>query len=319
MKIYGPVPSWRLGNSLGVDLVEAPEGYDKVCSFDCVYCQLGHEVFRIDSPKKMDIKEEDFEELRKKIEQTNPDYITFSGEGEPTLNLNLGYVAKKIRAITNVPIAVLTNASFVHIPLVRDGLNACDLVIAKIDAPNQKLFEKINQPCKGTSIERIVRNLKKINTKLAIQTLLFSYDGLTNADETAVRGLIDIYKEINKAKRISVYLGTAYRPTEFKGLKAISEKRLKEIAKDISSQLGIEVLYYQGKEPRIIARKLTDEELREEILELLKRRPCTLKDISSRFGNADVSIVLESLIKKNLLEVKTKDKRKFYFSKWIKQ
>ncbi|MBU1005727.1 MAG: radical SAM protein [Nanoarchaeota archaeon] len=313
MKTYGPVPSWRLGNSLGVDLVEAPEGYDKVCSFDCVYCQLGHRVFRMSSPKKMEISEAEFEELRKKIAQTSPDYITFSGEGEPTLNLNLGYAAKRIRAITNVPLAVLTNASFVHLPRVRDGLNACDLVIAKIDAPNQELFERINQPYHGLTIKSIVQNLKKIRTKIAIQTLLFSYDGLTNADETAINGLIDIYKELNCSKPITIYLGTAYRPTDFKGLEAISERQLKSIADNISSQLGIEVIYYQGAEPRMIARKLTDKELRKEILELLKRRPCTLKDISSRFGNVDVSGVLESLIKEGILGNRIQNAEKFYF------
>ncbi|MBN1156631.1 radical SAM protein [Candidatus Woesearchaeota archaeon] len=315
MKTYGPVPSWRLGNSLGVDLVEAPAGHTKTCSFDCIYCQLGHKVFRIQSPKKIDIKEENFKELKKKIKQTKPDYITFSGEGEPTSNLNLGYAAKRIKEITDVPIAVLTNSSFVHLPQVRKGLNACDLVIAKIDAPNQDLFEKINRPYHGAPLTSIVQDLKKINTKLAIQTLLFSYDGLTNADDAAINGLMDIYEELNKSKPITIYLGTAHRPTDAESLEAISETQLEAIAKDISSQLGIEVRYYQKKEPKIISRKITDEVLREEILGLLKRRPCTLNDISSRFSNMNVSGVLQSLINSDLLEIRTNSKRRFYLSK----
>ncbi len=315
MKIYGPVPSWRLGNSLGVDLVEAPEGYDKVCSFDCLYCQLGHRVLRMSTPKRMDLQEGAFEVLRRKVEQTNPDYITFSGEGEPTLNLNLGYAAERIRTMTGVPIAVLTNASFVHLPEVRDGLNGCDVVIAKIDAPHQELFERINRPYHGASLAGIVQNLKKIEADLAIQTLLFSYRGLTNADETSITGLIGIYREIHEEKPISVYLGTAYRPTDIGGVEAISEKQLKAIAKRISSRLGIDVVHYQGKEPETVARKLTDEELREEILGLLKRRPCTLKEISSRFGNAEVSEVLERLVENSLIQIRTSNNVRFYFSK----
>ena len=113
MKIYGPVPSWRLGNSLGIDLIEVPRGYSKICSFDCVYCQLGHKGVKTNKHKKIPINEKDFELLNKKIQETKPDYITFSGDGEPTLNLNLGYVAKKIKKMTEIPLAVLTNASFI--------------------------------------------------------------------------------------------------------------------------------------------------------------------------------------------------------------
>ena len=313
MKIYGPVPSWRLGNSLGVDLIEVPEGYDKVCSFNCVYCQLGHKVLKTNSPKKITITEEDFKRLRIKIRKTNPDYITFSGEGEPTLNLNLGYAAKRIREMTKVPIAVLTNAFFINLPEVRDGLNACDLVIAKIDAPHQNLFKKINQPYEGISLADIVQNLKLIKTKLAIQTLLFSYNNLTNSDKNSITSLISIYREINNTKPITIYLGTAYRPTDFIGVRALGEVQLKAIAKKISTQLGIEVDHYQEKELEIISRKFNDKELRKEILELLRRRPCTYKDISSRFSNADISGVLESLIGKNLLEVRIHNNEKFYF------
>ena len=312
MKTYGPVPSWRLGNSLGVDLVEAPAGYDKICSFDCVYCQLGHKAFRMSSPKSIEIKEEDFDQLRRKIEQTRPDYITFSGEGEPTLNLNLGYVANRIREMTDVPIAVLTNASFVYLQRVREGLNSCDLVLAKIDAPSQDLFESINRPYKGASLSSIVRNLKEIDAKLAIQTLLFSYDGLTNADESSIEGLIGIYREINSTKPISVYLGTAYRPTSTLGLESISERQLRVIANQISSALGFEVVYYQEKEPKRIARKLTDEELREEILALLKRRPCTLEDVFSRFSSSDAKGALNSLTEKGVLGTSMQDGKKFY-------
>ena len=315
MKIYGPVPSWRLGNSLGVDLVEAPEGYGKICSFDCLYCQLGHNCFKTNKPKKTDISEDDFEALRKKIEETKPDYITFSGEGEPTLNLNLGYAAGRIKQMTDIPVAVLTNASFVNNPKVREGLDYCDLVIAKIDAPNQELFEKINDPYQGIALADIIQGIKLLKTSIAIQTLLFSYKGLTNADDETIKSMIGLYKEINSSRPITIFLGTAYRPTDKKGVRTISENRLKELDSRITRETGIGVIYYKKAEPKTVSGQLNAGELKEEILKLLKRRPCTQEDIATRFNGLDVSDILLSLVKRGALQEKTKGEKKYYFAK----
>ena len=189
MKIYGPVPSWRLGNSLGVDIVAPPPGY---------HCYIA------EKPKDFPVNEDDFQKLAKKIRETSPDYITFSGEGEPTLNLNLFRIAKKIKSITNIPLAILTNAAFVNDPNVRKGLNVCDLVIAKIDASNQFLFEKINRPRKGLVLKEIVTNLPLIETNIAIQTLLFSFGEINTASDENIKGLIDIYRYINNLKSIKI-------------------------------------------------------------------------------------------------------------------
>ncbi len=313
MKIYGPVPSWRLGNSLGVDLVEAPQDYSKICSYDCLYCQLGHSGFKTDTPKLIEIGEDDFETLRKKIEETKPDYITFSGEGEPTLNLNLGYVARRIKQMTDIPLAVLTNASLVNDSEVRKGLDYCDLVIAKIDAPKQELFEKVNRPYEGISLADIIEGIKLLNSNVAIQTLLFSYKGLSNADDETIKEMISLYRDINAVKPITIFLGTAYRPTDNKELSSISESRLEEIALTISKETGIEVVYYQGAEPKTISRHLNPDELELELLDLLKRRPCTKEDICTRFGNQDISSILDLLAGKGLIIEKIQNRKKFYF------
>ena len=315
MKIYGPVPSWRLGNSLGVDLVEAPKGYNKICSYDCVYCQLGHKGFKTNLLKPIPLKHKDFLILKKRIEETKPDYITFSGEGEPTLNLNFGYAAGYIKKLTSIPLAVLTNASFVHNERVRQGLNICDLVIAKIDAPNQELFEKINNPYKGILLSDIIQGIKLLKTRVAIQTLLFSYDKLTNADNQTIKGLIEVYRDINNTKPISIFLGTAYRPSDKKELNAVSENRLKQIALKISEETGIKVNYYKEKQPKTVSRNIGPESLERELLDLLKRRPCTREDISTRFGRLNVSDMLSSLVKKNVLEEKIKGNKKYFFIK----
>lgn len=312
MKIYGPVPSWRLGNSLGVDIVEAPKGYSKLCSFNCIYCQLGHKEYRVVEPQKIGFKEEDLDILKKKIKETKPDFITFSGEGEPTINLNLGHIAKKIKKITKIPVAVLTNASFVDLKEVRFGLDECDLVIAKIDAANQRLFEEINCPNKGIKIKDIIEGIKLLKTNVAIQTLLLSVKNLTNSDDNTINELINAYKEINNSKAIQVYLGTAYRPSDFEGLESVDEDRIREIALYVQEKTGIEVVYYRKAKVKTVKRKLEQDELRKEVLALLKRRPCTKEEISTRFGGTDISKLLYSFINRGLLKEYIQKDKKFY-------
>ncbi|MBU0615609.1 MAG: radical SAM protein [Nanoarchaeota archaeon] len=304
MIVYGPVPSWRLGNSLGVDLIEARKGFSKSCTFDCIYCQLGHKGIRKVKPKKMPILRSDIVVLTKRVRETKPDYITFSGQGEPTLNLSLGDAAQKIRKITDVPIAVLTYSSLINLRKVRENLNACDLVIAKIDAGTQSLFKKINRPCKGITITKIIQGLTKIKTKMAVQTLLFSCGRLTNADDKAIKGLIKVYKKINAAKPIRIFLGTAYRPAGSDKVKGVSKDKLKKIALQIRKETGITVVHYEQHDPKSVSRKLGPEELKDNLLELLKRRPCTEKEISTRFSDKDIKGLLSRSVEQKRLKIK---------------
>ncbi|MBN2421739.1 hypothetical protein JXB41_00810 [Candidatus Woesearchaeota archaeon] len=315
MKIYGPVPSWRLGNSLGADIVEAPKSYCKICSFDCVYCQLGDTGLKTNKPEQYPVSEKELQILKNRIKATKPDYITFSGQGEPTFNLNLGYVAKRIKKMTKIPVAVLTNASFIKNDSVRQGLNQCDFVIAKIDAPSQELFEAINQPSPGIMLKDIIKSITKLKTKVAIQTLLFTYKNLTNADDKTIKQLIKIYKQINDVKPTTVFLGTAYRPTDLRGIISIKEQRLKEIAHKINYETGIEVIYYKKSEPLLIRRKPRPDELEREIITLLERRPCTEEEISTRFGKVNISLLLDELIKGNIIEKRRQNNRIYYFAK----
>jgi wyosine [tRNA(Phe)-imidazoG37] synthetase (radical SAM superfamily) len=313
MKIYGPVPSWRLGNSLGVDVVEVSKDYNKICSYNCFYCQLGHKLKRIKKPIKIKILENEIDTIKKKVKETNPDYITFSGQGEPTINLNLKIIAKKIKEFTNIPLAILTNSSFIELNEVRQGIEICDLALLKIDSYNQGSFEKINSPNKKIKLKNIISGIKKLKTNVGIQTLLFSSENLTNANEKSINGLTKIYKEINKEKPIKIYLGTAYRPSDTKKIKPINEKRLQKIAKFIKNNTGIEVIYYKKSNSKIVKRNLNKKELKIEILKLLERRPCTQKEISTRFGRTNVSEILDSLIQKGLIKKRYQLNEIFYF------
>jgi wyosine [tRNA(Phe)-imidazoG37] synthetase (radical SAM superfamily) len=169
--VYGPVPSWRLGKSLGVDLVST---FGKTCSFDCVYCQLGKTTHPL-------TEREEFISLRKLAEELPQvkgvaiDYVTFSGVGEPTLASNLGKAISLVKDALNLPVAVLTNSSLMPRDDVRRELALADVVVAKMDAPTEEVFQKVNLPFTKYTFEEIIRGVKLFRAgfsgKLALQMM----------------------------------------------------------------------------------------------------------------------------------------------------
>lgn len=157
--VYGPVPSWRLGKSLGIDVISV----GKICSFDCLYCQLGAKdkvtVRRAKFVEPSEIQT-DLSDALAALTKGDLDVITFSGMGEPTLASNLGDVIEVVREITDLPLAILTNSSFLHLREVRVTLQKIDIVVAKLDAPNAVLLQKINRPHPSLSFKTIIDGLK---------------------------------------------------------------------------------------------------------------------------------------------------------------
>jgi wyosine [tRNA(Phe)-imidazoG37] synthetase (radical SAM superfamily) len=150
--VYGPVPSWRLGRSLGIDLLPA-EG--NTCTFDCIYCQLG----RTTRPLTERADFVSLEALARELEAVRgvpADYATFSGMGEPTLAANLGEAIRLARTILGLPVAVLTNSSLMPRQDVRNDLAGADLVVAKVDAPNEELFRRISRPVSECSLQDVL-------------------------------------------------------------------------------------------------------------------------------------------------------------------
>lgn len=169
--IYGPVYSWRLGMSLGIDPLTDRR---KICNFDCPYCQLGRTA-------KFYIKREDFvpvETILAEIKSMPPmriDCYTFSGRGEPTLAKNLGAMIRAVRAATGGRIAVITNAGLIDRPDVAEDLFSADWVLAKFDAADQASFQMVDIPARGIEFQRIVEGIKafkkKFKGKLALQVM----------------------------------------------------------------------------------------------------------------------------------------------------
>jgi len=172
--IYGPVPSWRLGSSLGIDLLSTQ---GKTCSFDCVYCQLGRTIHPRREPKEFVPLSRLISEL-KQIRGIKADYATFSGIGEPTLARNLGPAIEIVRLSLGLPVAVLTNSSLMTKQEVRQELARADVVVAKLDAPTEELFHIINRPSPSYSLDEILQGISRFRDdfegKLALQIMFIS-------------------------------------------------------------------------------------------------------------------------------------------------
>jgi wyosine [tRNA(Phe)-imidazoG37] synthetase (radical SAM superfamily) len=177
--IYGPVPSWRLGRSLGIDPVSTGS---KICNFDCVYCQVGKTAVRT-GERKLYISCADILEELKSLPPMPLDYITFSGAGEPTLAENLGEMIRAVKKARPERIAVITNSSLLHRKEVREDLLAADFIIAKLDAPSQEIFSAVNGPLEFIQIEQIISGLKLLREsyqgKLALQMMFVKQNKLS--------------------------------------------------------------------------------------------------------------------------------------------
>ena len=236
---YGPVSSWRLGKSLGVDLICSKE---KICSFDCVYCQLGKthnkttercSYISIDKLKK---------EIGRSLEETSPDVITFSGTGEPTLAKNIDKAIIETKKITNIPLAILTNSTLMNNKSVQKALLKLDIVVAKLDASNEKLFQEINKPAEGVKFQETFEGIKnfkeKFSGKLDIQTM-FIKTNMNFAEEIA-----DAVCEI---KPDEIQINTPLRPCP---VKPLSKKQI-DIIENIFKEKGLKTIsVYKSTKPK---------------------------------------------------------------------
>jgi wyosine [tRNA(Phe)-imidazoG37] synthetase (radical SAM superfamily) len=171
--IYGPVSSWRLGSSLGIDPLSQE---DKICTYDCSYCQIGETMLFSSERKIFAPTEVILREISTLPRNLKIDYITFSGNGEPTLAKNLGSMINRIKKMRKEKIAVITNASLIDRSDVQDDLSHADFVLLKFDANAEDLFVDINRPSPGIRFGDIVKGIKKFSAmykgRLALQVML---------------------------------------------------------------------------------------------------------------------------------------------------
>ncbi len=264
--VFGPVPSRRLGRSLGVDLVPF-----KTCSYDCIYCQLGRTTCRTVERKEWVSMDAVLDELKLKL-TSRPDYITLSGSGEPTLHSRLGELIEHIQAMTEVPVAVLTNGSLLWQKQVREELALADLVMPSLDAPDRDRFDFINRPHPEVTFERLLEGLEALRREFTgkywLEVMLLA--GYTALPE-AVQRLAQWIRRIQPDK---VQLNTAVRPPAEHYAMAVLPERLAEFARQFDPPAEV-IAEYRGRgksaEPQASTRA---------VLSLLQRRPCTLLDVA---------------------------------------
>ncbi len=281
--VYGPVPSRRLGISLGIDIVPP-----STCTFDCVYCQLGKTLHKVNHWEGLKFPNADkiIEDLETKLKKyDNVDYITISGSGEPTLNPHLGEIAKKIRAFTNLPLVLITNSSLLTYDTVLDNARKFDIVMPSLDAGDNKTFKIINRPAKGFQINEIADAIKKLKEESRGEIwleVMFIKGKITNASSESIA---NISKEISKIHPNLVFLNSPVRPPVEEYVKHFADDEMEKVKQrmedKISKDMEIEVV------PKLSFSRsqfLNRNDLLEEIPRLLSVRPCTIRDISNITG-----------------------------------
>ncbi len=155
--VFGPIPSRRLGQSLGIDPIPL-----KTCNWNCVYCQLGRSTPLVNERKNYFVPEAILAEVQAALAAHRPgdiDWITFVGSGEPTLHASIGLLIRQVKTLTDLPVAVITNGSLLYLPEVRRELSAADAVLPTLDAGNAQLYRKINRPWSELTFERLLDGL----------------------------------------------------------------------------------------------------------------------------------------------------------------
>jgi len=303
--IFGPVPSRRLGRSLGIDLIPY-----KTCTFDCIYCDLGRTTHKTTSRQSYVVSEEIQKELELSLSvlDKKPDYITLSGSGEPTLNTNIGEIIRKIKEITSTPVAVLTNGSLLSMDEVREDLSEADAVLPSLDAITPALFEYINRPHASLRIEEIISGLIQFRKQ---------YRGQIWLEILFCRGVNDGKDEIEKLKEVieriepdRVQLNTPVRPPAEDFAFPLTLAQLQKIRERLGNRAEIIPDFIAPMGDRF------DSDKNAEIINLIKRRPCTAEDISKALGLHLDEVVkyLKKLVKEGVVHYRMYEHHCYYES-----
>ncbi|MBN2804480.1 MAG: radical SAM protein [Deltaproteobacteria bacterium] len=303
--LFGPVPSRRLGMSLGIDLVP-----HKVCSLNCVYCECGKTT-------NLTLKRDEyipFDEIIKEIDEyfldnELPDYITFSGSGEPTLHNRIGDIIKYIKDnYPKVPVAVLTSGTLFYDKRVRDELLDADLVLPSIDAATKEAFLRINRPDRAldvtSHIESLIDFRKEFKGDIWLEVMILP--GI-NDDAENLAALKEAIIKINPEQ---LQINTLDRPGAVDNIRAATNAELNEIV----TKWNIPNTYIIKSAPS--RKKITAyrEDTESAILETIKRRPLTLLDIRDILGLHinEINKYLDILEEEKKIEAVRLDRGLFY-------
>jgi len=298
--VFGPVPSRRLGRSLGVELVPF-----KTCSYDCIYCQLGRTTSKTIDRKEWVPLANVVDEIQESL-SSEPDYITLSGSGEPTLHGQVGELIARIKEITDIPVAVLTNGSLLWQGDVRRQLLGADLVVPSLDAGDESMFRLVNRPHQEISFEQMLAGLIAFRRQFRGEYWLEVF--ILGAYTSIPAELSKLAECVGRIKPDRVQLNTVTRPPAEKHAVGVSPERLAEF-RSAFQPTGEVIADFRDvhREPEFAAG-------REEILAMLRRRPCSVEDIAGGLGmhRNEVIKYIEELSAENLLDQSVVADRLYY-------
>jgi len=298
--IFGPVPSRRLGRSLGVDLVPF-----KTCSYDCIYCQLGRTTNKTIQRKEWVPIDRVIKQLTNKL-GSKPDYITLSGSGEPTLFSRLEELISKIKSITDIPVAVLTNGSLLWLPEVRNALKFADMVVPSLDAGSSQMFQYVNRPHSDITFSKMLDGLVKFRDE---------YNGKYWLEVFLLAGVTTPEMEINRLKTCissvhpdKVQVNTVTRPPAEGFAEPVPQKQLQTITEKLYEKAEVIADYSNVHKQQDFSARCED------VLTLLKRRPCSIEDISAGLGlhRNEVVKYVEELSSEGKIEAKPQNQQLYY-------
>ena len=309
---YGPVLSRRFGYSLGIDIIPY-----KICSYDCIYCQLGKTTTKtINRKRYARIDLDEFKHSLCSILNKNEriDYITFSGSGEPTLNKDIGILIQEVKNVTDIPVAVLTNGSLLDKEDVIDEIKKADLIKVSMDAPDQICLQKINRPHPDIKFASLSEGLNillnNFEGKVWLEIMLIK--GINDSLETAYdfEAFLKNLQETSTVSSIEkIHLNTPVRPPESRKVFVPDHDRLLEIKKILGKKAEL------IKELDIEVAAKNDRSITNNIIELARRRPVTSRDISKslQININQVVKCLKRLLDQEKIKSKVHNNEKFYY------
>jgi len=301
--VFGPVPSRRLGLSLGVDLIPA-----KTCTFDCLYCEVGRTTDKTIQTRPYVPVKEILEQLKQKLVACRPDIITLAGSGEPTLHSEIDQVIDGIKAITDTRVAVLTNGSLFWDGEVRRRVLGADIIMPTLSSAFDQTFRRIHRPHPDLDVGAIIEGLKRLrgeyHGQLLLEVVFLSGINDTEEEEEALKDVIDTICPDR------IQINTVVRPPSDSRAKSLDRERLEEIRLLLGKNAEVIAATPFGKEG------LSGQSSAKSLLDTVKRRPLRAIDIvnSLDLDPDDVKDLIKGLLIKGYIRKQEHSGEIFYLS-----
>ncbi len=304
--VFGPVPSRRLGRSLGISPIPP-----KTCNYSCIYCQLGRTSVLTNERKMFFPVQNIVKEVKKALEKEHViDYITIVGDGEPTLYLGLGELIEEIKAFTNIPVAVITNGALLYDQEVRKELLLSDVVLPTLDAVEERMFRIINRPHKDLKLELIIEGMRKFREEFSnqiwMEVMLVKDKNDSKETTLAIKEILDELK-VDKT-----FINVPIRPPAESWVEIPTNEVLAEAQRNLNAE---SIAHFENLLIESVDRDASPEE---QILSITKRHPLREDQIMTLFPNLneeEIKKMLEGMSKKGLIKIEKYMNRRFWTAK----